>query len=305
MTPDMELNAILDAVREPEPADERFVASVMTRVGSETHATVRPLRRRLRRPTVAGVAAAIIVTGGTVAALVSTERTRTDPTPAPERSALAITAEEPSRAPALPPRTDAATSGPSAAVAAPASKRPSGSGYASEHSSYIVDAKTGLALQTETYTNTFEVGEPHRITLTLENTGRDPIAISGSEGCALQVMAYGEDEPDSSLLDQPEARFEWACAGSDADPRVRHTGDTYVLRPGERKVADAYIVLPVAGDWQVSGMCRCDYKRVKPTPVPRSDPLTDITRRALPAPLLGDQPDGQGLVTPPIGIRAD
>jgi hypothetical protein len=300
-----QLDLLLDATREPEPFDDAFVASVMTQVNAdETRRQAKLARRGIRRPMVMGVVAAIVVTGGAVAAVVGTNPLHRDEAVSTKRPAVTITAEE-SDEPAAAPRASAKQAVPS--VASPAkTKVPTGEGYLGEHTSYIVDAATGLLLQTETYSTTFVIGQAQRITLTLENTGRHPIAFNATDGCPLQVMAYGdENTTPESLITDPDGRFEWECAGSDDDPTIAKFGDTFILQPGERKVADAYVTLPSKGTWSVAGMCRCEYRKVEPTPVPKSDPLTDLTRRALPSPLLPDQPDGKNLVAPPIAVRAD
>ncbi len=300
------LDLLLDHVREAEPSDDAFVMGVMTRVNAEeTRLTARLARRGLRRPMVMGVVAAVVVTGGAVAAVVGTKPV--PETPATQRPAAIVEAsDEPTSDAGPAPKRSAA--GIAATDPAPtSSKVPTGEGYATDHTSFIVDATTGLLLQTETYTNAFTVEKAQRVTLTLENTGRHPITIDASEGCAMQVMAYAADDnqPDTALITDPSARFEWECAGSDSDPRGRVFGDTFLLAPGERKVADAFLTLPQEGTWKISGMCRCEYRQIKPTPVPKGNPIDELTRRALPSPLLPEQPDGKNLVAPPVGIRAD
>ncbi len=302
-----QLDLLLDSVREPEPFDETFVASVMAEV-TRIDAKRSYRRRGLRRPLVMGIAAGIVVTGGAVAAVVGTNPSNDEAraTKAPPAAVTVSATPDDRRASADAPATQAA---PADDPAPARTKTPKGAGYASDHSAFIVDEETGLLLQTDTHSAAFTVGKAQRVTLTMENTGDFPIAMSAPDGCPLQVMAYGADEgvgtPDSSLLTDPRGRFEWVCAGSDDDPRDPSEDQAWVLAPGERTTADAFLVLPEGGDWTVNGMCRCDYKQVKPTPVPKSDPLTQLTRRALPSPLLPEQPDGKNLVTPPIAVRAD
>jgi len=297
-----QLDLLLESVREAEPNDEAFVQSVMADVRADE--TRRVGRRRLRRPMVIGISAAIVVTGGAVAAVVGTNP-KPDEAQATRRPAIVVTSEEPADEPAAPKATQAR---PAKEDPAPKSTTtPVGAGYATDHSSFIVDDETGLMLRTDTYTNEFTTSKPQRVTLTLENTGRYPIAMSASQGCALQVMAYGAEDrtaPDTSLLTDPDGKFEWVCAGSDDDPRSETSNERWALAPGERRTADAFIVLPETGEWKVSGICRCEYTQVKPTPFKSSDPLTELTNRALPSPLLPEQPDGRNLVTPAIGVRA-
>lgn len=300
-----QLDLLLGSAREPEPFDENFVQAVMT----EVHRVEarRTYRRGLRRPMVMGIAAAIVVTGGAVAAVVGTNPSDDARTTDPPASVVTVTrpGADPT-APGSAPAAGTASDGTSPAEAT----TPAGRGYSSDHVSFTLDEATGLSLQTDTHTNIFTVGRTQRVTLTLENTGRYPIAVSSSDGCPLQVMAYGDHDPttapDTSLLTDPQARFEWECAGSDDDPRTGGGSTTWVLAPGERTTADAFLVLDQTGDWSVSGMCRCTYEQVKPTPVPKSDPLQGLeVPAALPSPLLPEQPDGRNLVTPPIAVRAD
>jgi hypothetical protein len=296
-----QLDLLLESVREDEPTDEAFVQRVMADVRVDE--TRRTGRRRLRHPMVIGISAAIVVTGGAVAALVGTNPTTDEAAQATRRPAIVVTSQEPEQ---VAPRATQAR--PASEPAPESTTTPVGAGYPTDHSSFIVDEETGLMLRTDTHTNAFTTSKPQRVTLTLENTGGYPIALSASQGCALQVMAYGAEDataPDTSLLTDPDGKFEWVCAGSDADPRSGDGDETWVLAPGERRTADAVLVLPEAGAWKVSGMCRCDYNQVKPTPFETSDPLADLTNRALPSPLLPEQPDGRNLVTPAIGIRAD
>jgi uncharacterized iron-regulated membrane protein len=296
-----QLDLLLESVREEEPNDDAFVQRVMADVRADE--TRRAGRRRMRRPMVIGISAAIVVTGGAVAAVVGTNP-RTEEAQATKRPAIVISSQEPGEESARPRATQARP----ADDAEPASTQaPTGAGYATDHSSFIVDKETGLMLQTDAYTNEFTASKPQRVTLTLENTGSYPITMSASEGCALQVMAYGAEgpAPDTALLTDPDGKFEWVCAGSDADPRLQAGNESWVLAPGERRTADAFLTLPQTGEWKVSGMCRCDFKQVKPTPIQTTDPLTDLTNRALPSPLLPEQPDGSNLVTPAIGVRAN
>ena len=298
------LDLLLDLAREEHPSDDGFVARVMADVRQDEQRTWR--RSVLRRPMVIGAAAAVLVTGGTVAAVVGTnpgpERTQ-----APKTSAPVDDVRKPSTSVTVT-AAPAPVTKPRAAAPAPSKVVTDTSGFLTDHTAFIRDAKTGLLLQTETYTNEFVVGKDHRVTITLENTGTKPVRFSAARGCALQVMAFPEGSNSAPAYQAPEdysGRFEWECAGSDADPRTQPFTEDFVLAPGERRTADAYVKIGSAGEWKIGGMCRCSYSRQDDvgTP-PKSDPLTELFRRALPSALLPEPSDGRDLVTPGIIVRA-
>jgi hypothetical protein len=299
------LDLLLDLTREEHPTDDGFVARVMDDVQRVDQK--RWSRRGLRRPMVIGVAAAVLVTGGTVAAVVGTNPGHRE-TPRPKASAHVVVSE----APEAPIKI---TAKPAPAAAAPGSAKPApeivedASGFLTDHTAFIVDATTGLRLQTETYTNEFVVGKDHRITLTLENTGSKPVTFSAAKDCALQVMAFPDGSNSATVYRSPEdysGTFEWVCAGSDADPRTQPFTEDFVLQPGDRRTADAYLNLRTGGEWKIGGMCRCSYSRQESVhPSPKSDPLTELLSRALPSGLLPDRSEGRDLVTPGIIVRAD
>ena len=298
------LDVLLDLAREAEPADDAFVARVMADVRTYEQ---RPTRRGLRRPMIVGIAAAVLATGGTVAAVVGSNPHRAPAEP-PKASARAAVND----APASPIEVTAAPS----AAAAPASTEAEpvknvvddASGYLTDHTAFIFDAETGLRLTTETYTNEFSTGKDHRVTLTLENQGSKPVRFSAAKDCALQVMAFPKGSNSAGVYSSPEdysGRFEWACAGSDVDPRAQPFNEEFVLHPGDRKTADAYLNLGSAGEWKIGGMCRCSYSRQEDVhAAPKSDPLTELFQRTLPSPLLPERSEGRDLVTPGIIVRA-
>lgn len=300
------LDLLLETAREPEPSDDAFVQLVMA--GVQDIDARRVGRRWMRRPMVIGISAAIVVCGGAVAAVVGTNPSPEKEAAATKRpAAVAVSAAPEAEIVGAEPATRASKAND---VAAPAStSTPVGAGYATDHTSFVVDEKTGVLLRTETYTNVFEVGKAQRVTLTLENTGAYPVAFTASDGCGLQVMASGARNgnvtSDSSLLGGDDALFEWVCAGSDDDPRDGEGQTTWVLGVGERKTADAFLTLPEAGAWKISGICRCEYRQVKPTPAPRKDLMSKLGAETLNAPLLPEPSDGKNLVTPVIGVRAD
>lgn len=287
-----ELDLILSELREEPAADEAFVRSVMADVRQDE--LKRLGRRRLRKPTVTMLAAAALVTGGAVAAVVgSNPETATERTAEPPATTIVATEE---RASAPAPRALAAETGTDARTPISPSTAPVTNGYPTEHTSVVTDAKTGLRLTTEAYTNTFTVGESYRTTLTLENTGKEPVSVVSPKGCGLQAMATPAKGNKGDLS--------WSCAGSEQDPRTPGLDEQRVLAPGERVTADAFVTLATAGEWSLVGVCRCAYETVEPAPVPKNDPVSLLTQRALPAPLLVDEPDGRNLATPPIRVFA-
>ena len=297
------LDLLLDEVREPEPADEAFIQLVMHEVRADE--TKRRGRRAMRRPFVVGIAAAAVVCGGAVAAVVGTNPSRSARDADAPASTASVTVTE---APRLSQRgADVAGEASRPPVANVASSPSARVGKLTDHSSSVLDKQTGLRLDTETYTTAFRVSRPQRVTLTLANTGEHPIAVSGPRGCTLQLMATPAGEEPARGID-PSAyggRFAWACAGSDEDPRVQASDESFVLKPGQAITADASIVLQQAGEWDVIGICRCSYTQVRPTPVPKDgDPLGELTQRTLPSPILPESTKGENLTTPPVRVRA-
>jgi hypothetical protein len=299
------LDLLLDLTRDEQPADDAFVARVMSDVRSHEQ---RPTgRRMLRRPMIVGITAAVLATGGAVAAVVGTNPSEPAP-PAPKVSNPAVLRE-------IPRATVAVTAAPKPTLAAPKTVAPvpkvveDAAGFLTDHTAFILDATTGLRLQTETYTNEFIAGKDHRVTLTMENAGTKAISFSAAKDCALQVMAFPEGSNSATVYQAPEdysGSFEWVCAGSDGDPRTQPFSEDFVLQPGERKIADAYLNLRTAGEWKIGGMCRCSYTRTESLsgPEPKSNPLSELFRRTLPAPLLPERYEGRDLVTPGIIVRA-
>ncbi len=295
------LDTLLEAVREPEVFDEAFVQRVMRDVRADEQR--RSGRRALRRPMVMGLAAAAIVTGGAVAAVVGSNPTVERRDASVPRTTTSITVTEPPRVATSDGETRTKSS---AAPVAPRSSAAAAADPLTDHSSSVTDEKTGLRVQTESYKNAFEVSKPQRVTVTLENTGEYPIAISGPRGCTMQVMAVpaGEEAGDGLGATAYGGRFAWACAGSEEDPRVQAAEEKFVLAPGERRSADARIALSQAGEWDITGVCRCSFAQVRPTPVPKDrDPVTGLLERSIP-PVLPESTQGQNLSTPPIRVRA-
>ena len=294
------LDLLLDEVREPWPTDKAFVDTVMNDVRAyET-------RRRftMRRPMVFGLAVAAVVTGGAVAAVVGTN-------PTPAKQAIVSSAPTHSVGLAAPKRTSTGVTvkPPASASAVPSAPGvvQKARGYATDHTSFAFDTKTGLKLITETYTNSFTTSKSQRVTLTLINTGKTPLAFNSQKDCALQVMAYPASEAASTYTNPEDysGNFEWVCAGSDADPRTATIPDSFVLASGATKTVDAQLTISKPGQWNVVGMCKCSYSKVSSPSPDKSNPLDDLTRRALPSPLLPQRSDGANLSTPPIRVRSE
>lgn len=275
----MQLDTLLIEAREPEPYDDGFTDRVMASVRSDTPIWWRR-RRFLTRPT-ALAAAALLVAGGALAAV----QTVTDRPGAevPEQTTQTTDLAEgaaPSEAEEL-----VAPVGPQASAEAiadgPISKQNGSTewGFDNEHAAYVIDHETGLRLDTESYTNTFTRAEPHRVTLTLTNTGEEPLGISSSSGCVLAVAAFPDEDQDSAAFARADDGS-WECASpaeTDATKRVDR-GSKFVLAPGESLSADTELVLEASGDWVVVGMCRCTV--VSPedeeTRDPDEDPVDDL-----------------------------
>lgn len=297
------LDLLLEAAREDEARDDLFVQRVMSEVRSYEG---RWTRRTLRRPMVFGIAAAVLATGGAVAAFVGTNPSEPR---AQVRTAAPIV--EPAKKPTTPVTVSAKPRAEAPAPAAPVERNtaPKTEGFITDHTAFILDPKSGLRLETESYTNDFVVGKAHRITLTLENTGSKPVSFSAAKDCALQVMAFPEGTNSAPAYQSPEdytESFEWVCAGSDADPRTQPFTESFVLRPGDRRIEDAYVTLDSPGLWKLAGMCRCSYSRMEDAdaPQPKSDPISELLGYPLTAPLLPKEYDGENLVTPGIIVRA-
>jgi hypothetical protein len=294
-----QLDRLLDQVREPEPVDEGFVQRVMADVRTDEYR--RRNIRGLRRPMVFGLVAAAVVTGGAVAAVVggNSDGTKTEAR-ASDRPAAVTESVEPAPKPSDLDASGDGSASPKAGDKVPADEL----GFGKDHTARTVDEKTGLSLTIETYVNEFTVGKSHRVTLTLENTGDDPLLLSGAEGCGLQVMASPAGEADPASYADPEDRFEWVCAGSDRDPRAKGAVDeTFVLAPGATRTADASLVLTRAGAWNVVGTCRCSYTISTPD-LDETDPFSGLSGGTLPSPLVPDTSDGKDIATPPVRVRA-
>ena len=299
------LDLLLESTRTDEPRDDLFVQRVMSGVRSYEG---RWTRRALRRPMVFGIAAAVLVTGGAVAAVVGTN----PKAPRAEVRTAAPSVEAPVKEKSAPVTVSARPRAQAPAPAAPVERKiVETEGFLTDHTAFIIDPESGLRLETETYTNDFVVGKAHRITLTLENTGSKPVSFSAAKDCALQVMAFPDGTNSAPAYQAPEdytGSFEWVCAGSDADPRTQPFSESFVLRPGDRRIADAYVTLRRPGVWKLAGMCRCTYSRMESAdadaPRPMSDPISELLGHPLTAPLLPRESDGENLVTPGIIVRA-
>jgi hypothetical protein len=257
---------------------------------------------------VLGISAAIVVTGGAVAAVVGTNPGADRAASPTTRPAAVIASDEPAPRSSSSSSTSTGDAASPDAPVAPATDTPSKTGYSSDHSSHTLDPATGVLLTTDTHTTHFARSKEHRVTVTVENTGEYPVVFSAEQGCGLQVVATAGSEvpalPDGTISDDTPW-FEWECAANEGEPRLVAPTETWVLAPGDSKTADATLVLDQAGGWNISGVCRCTYRQVKPTPVPKGGPLVDLTKGTLSVPLADESPDGSNLITPPIGVKVD
>ncbi len=306
---DLELDILLAQVREPEPVDDGFVSSVIRDIESLPELPSSRLAA-LRRPLVAVTATAIVLTGGAVAALVGTQIAHDlgegSSSNEPRASVSVDSGQQESSDPTDPAVSDVLPGGGGGNRSAL---------QGSSHVASVLDPNTGLRLVTDTHTNDFTTGKLQRITLTLSNTGKKPLAITGYKDCFLQTMAFpleagssgtGDSAADYYERYKNQTGVEWKCAGSDASPRVpTAAGDTFVLRPGETQSRDAMLALPTDGNWGVLGMCRCEVTDPS-DPAPKDDVVfNDFTTRVLPSPLITlDIETGEATMTAPIRVRA-
>lgn len=314
------LDQLLEDARPLEPTDDGFTLRVMDRVRMDPVPIRRRGRRFFTRPIVLA-AAAVLVTGGALAAV----STVTDPGPAP--SAAPAPEEAELRVNGRPSPREGTTSADEPRVASSAAAGDLASegrvwrdgayewGYTSDHTAYVVDHANGLRLETETYSNTATAGAPQKVTVTLTNVGDGAIGIYSPDGCALAVAAFrpSEDASGGTAFDPTEPQDAsgeaWRCAGTDT--RTGEQAQKWVLPAGSSRTRDAEIILGGAGDWTVFGTCRC--KVVSPNDDGDTDPLGHLTQFTFQLPTdlrprgdasSPDGPAGHALVTPPIRVRA-
>lgn len=330
----MELDTLLMEVREPEPVDDGFTDRVMATVRTEGARWWRK-RRFLTRP-MALAAAAVLVTGGALAAVRTVSEVADEGEVAVPMETTQGAEVTVGRAPLATSSTSPTESGTVGAAAhdegdAPAARHREGDlewGYESEHTAYVLDHSNGLRLETETHTNDFALGEPQRVTLTLSNTGEQPIGISAPRGCALSVAAFHDDDgaekPEDPAAFDPTGQHARGtngtqqCAGAEGDPRTTdRSPEKFVLAPGESRTADVQLVLAEEGDWGVLGMCQCETHHGRqgdegdggPIPVPdlmlgipQIDP-EDVASTQLTDPTSSSQTRGNWrMFTPPIHV---
>jgi hypothetical protein len=166
----------------------------------------------------------------------------------------------------------------------------------------------------------FDVGRRHRVTVTLANTGAQPISLRASKDCALEVMAVDGTPPrDASKFDPHDGADaaharEWTCAGSTADPNADEV-ESILLVPGEERSANAFIAMPERVNVTVFGLCRCSYTGAgDPSDPIVQDPLSELNRVVAPgaaplvpyiAPTVGAPLSGESIdafFTPPVGL---
>jgi hypothetical protein len=304
------LDLLLVEARAPEPSDDGFTEIVMQ--GIRTGGSVWRHPRFLTRPVVL-VAAAVLATGGALAAAARINTLANE-----HRASVAASTSRPPSGPSrvapgsvVVNQDSKPSSSPRGAVASAPKKLQHFSnadyewGYTSAHAAYLLDRRTGLRLVTEMYTNAFATKHAHKITLTLTNTGAQPLGITSQSGCALSAAAWPGRATDGSASPQtskdPSSAKSWECGGG-GDPRGV-SGENFILGPGDTHTENIALVLRGAGDWTVVGVCRCEI--VAPPDTTSPTPLDGVqqlivsgTAQAGPQPTTNTR-----LVTPPLGGR--
>ncbi len=291
------LDSLLELTRQPLPRDDLFVAKVMASARADRRRRGR-LARRFTGPA-AIAAAAVIAIGGGVAALV---RSTSEPPGSAAQNVLTQPKTGETSDESVPSVVEQALP----SVRVPASDEPQRTfkrgdrewGYTSKTRAFAVDHETGLRLDTEVYRTQFDTDVPQQVTLTLRNDGDRPVAVEAPEGCAMMIGVYPADGTDAEA-------YPWRCA----TPTDGSQGSRFVLQPGQRRSADATVVLGATGDFGLVGMCRCTYASAAPSsPTPQPNPLEDLPLMSAQFPLrpTPEEPaasDDGSLVTPPIRVQ--
>jgi len=303
------LDQLLEQARVPEPDDDGFTDVVMQRI--RTPRTVRRFRSRFVTRPVVIAAAAVLATGGALAAAVTgttriTNSAQSTAKPAQTKAAPHAAASGPaSSEKAGHTASTEPTVQASPATAAPKVVRTYHNaayewGYTSTHASYVLDKETGLRFAVDTRAMTVKAGRAHDVTVTLTNTTDKPVGISSQSGCAISVAAWRGSAGSGSVMpgtaNDPSKAQVWTCAdGTDA----RAGGnEEFLLGPGGVKTQTVRVTLP-SGDWAASAVCRCDV-------VTSVNPGGGMTLHGLDSIVTGQAPTGGGsnLVTPLVAVKS-
>ena len=301
------LEQLLEHARPPEPADDGFTEIVMQSIRARKPS--RPSRGRfVTRPAVLA-AAAVLATGGALAAAV---RTTTNLTNQAKSTARPATAKPASGIGALDPAaTSKATPGRTtvASPAAAASRTPAANvarsfhnskyqwGYTNSHTSFVLDKRTGLKIVIDTRGVSVAAGHAHDVVVTVINTSTSPMGISSQNGCAVSAAAWhgapGDASASPAACRDPAKASVWKCPdGTDAHSGA---GEEFLLGPGGVRRDTISLKLP-GGDWSVAAACRCDV-------VTAIDPGGDMTLHGVDG-VFNASGGMSGLVTPPVGVKS-
>ena len=192
------LDQLLEQARLPEPDDDGFTEIVIQSIRTR-RAPLRFRRRFVTRPAVLA-AAAVLATGGALAAAVTSTRvtngSHSTAQPAQSKPSPHTLASAPaSPGTATTPATGARVAPASQATATPKVVRTFHNssyewGYTSAHASYVLDKRTGLRFAIDTRAVSVKAGRAHDVTVTLTNTTDKPVGISSQGGCAISVAAW-------------------------------------------------------------------------------------------------------------------
>jgi hypothetical protein len=303
------LDELLDLARGREPEDDGFTEIVMqairrpSRHASATH-------RFFTRPAVLA-AAAVLATGGALAAAVRTARaptTQASPSAAPAGALRQVAP----RGQAIAPASTAARRSPDAqtSVAAPRSTpawRPTAFrnttyewGSTSPHTAYVLDRRTGLRVDVDTRETALRAGGAHDVVVSVKNTTDSPVGVSSQGGCAVSAAVWTGGPGTSSAApgtsrDPAKARY-WTC--DDGTAGRAGGAEEFVLAPHAARTSTIRFTLG-AGTWSVAAVCRCDV-------VTAVSPGGGMTFGGLPASLVNGQASSgtSALMTPLLGVKA-
>jgi hypothetical protein len=304
----MNLDQLLEQARVPEPADNGFSDGVMQRIRAPK-VSLRSRAQYIARPAVIA-AAAVLATGGALAAAMTGTTSHPNATsstsqPAAATAAATVTSRAPRATAGA--GTHAVTSSRAGVASAPATPGVvrtfhNGSyewGFTTTHTSFVLDKHTGLKLIVDTRGNAVEAGKTHDVVVTVINTSKSPMGISSQNGCAVSAAAWhgapGAVSASPSGGRDPAKASAWKCPdGTDARSGG---GEQFLLGPGGVRRETISLKLS-SGDWSVAASCRCDV-------VTAVNPGNGMTLHSFDSIVAGQAAGATpGLLTPPVGVRA-